>query len=251
METLLSKAKDRIRLSSDTLKIFALIIMLIDHADYGLLHLYLANNAFTIDPNLYTKLNNVYQYGRNVGRLAFPIFAFLLVEGFFHTRNVWKYAGRLAVFALVSELPFDYGLYQEIFHDDHQNVMLSLLIGLLTMIALDYIKKLPGYSDALQAVLFICVSVAAMDIAQLTHCDYGWKGPLLVIVLYFLHEVHPFRLIAGAAAICWEKFAPISFLILYFYDVTKKPSKKLKYFFYIAYPAHLILIYFIGRLLRI
>lgn len=246
MNTTLSSVKDKIRLSSDSLKIFAIIIMLIDHADYGLLHLYLVNNSFTLDPNLYTKLNKIYEYGRNTGRLAFPIFAFLLVEGFFHTKSKLKYAIRLAIFAIVSEIPFNLALYQEVWHDSHQNVMLSLFIGLLAMIAFDYVKKLPGYSDVLRIVLYICISVAAMDIGQLTKCDYSFKAPLLIIVLYFLHEYHPFRLLGGAAAICWEKFAPISFLLLYFYDDSKKPSKKLKYFFYIFYPAHLILIYLIG-----
>ena len=243
--------KEKIRFSADSLKLIAIIIMFVDHAAYGLLHLYLQNNAFTIDPNLYTKYNNVYNGMRDFGRIAFPIFAFFLVEGFFHTRNVYKYALRLGIFAVISEIPFDLGLYQQIGYDNHQNVMMTLFIGLVTMIILDYIKKLPGYSDILRAILYICVSIAAMDIGQLTHCDYRWKGIMVIIVLYFAHQYNPFRLIAGSAAICWEKFAPIAFLLLFFYDESKKPSRKLKYVFYLFYPVHLIIIYIIGTCLNL
>lgn len=243
--------KNKIRLSVDNLKFIAIIIMFIDHAAYGLLHLYMQNHSFDIDPDFYTKLNKTYEYMRNFGRIAFPIFAFFLVEGFYHTKNVYKYALRLGLFAIISEIPFDLGMYQQIIYNKHQNVMLTLFIGLVTMIIFDYIKKIPGYSDALRAVLYICVSIAAMDIGQLTYTDYKWKGVMLVIVLYFVHEYNPFRLIAGSAAICWEKFAPIAFLLIYFYDETKRPSHKLKYVFYCFYPVHLLIIYFIGVALHL
>jgi len=236
----------RIKLSSDNLKIIAIISMIIDHLAFGLLHLYLQKNSFSLEPNTFTRLNTVYDVLRDIGRTAFPIFAFFLVEGFFHTRNVKKYALRLALFALISEVPFDLAFYQTTYYPEHQNVMLSLLIGLITLMLFDYIKKLPEYSTVLRVVLYICVSAAAMDLAQLLYCDYKWKGILLIIVLYFFHEAKHFKLIAGAAVVSWKKFAPISFLFLYFYDETKKPSRKMKYIFYAFYPAHLLLIYFIA-----
>ena len=91
-ETNLSNKKPNILcLSSDLLKIIAAVAMLIDHASFGILHAYLLNNAMSILPQTYTKLNNLYEYGRSIGRLAMPIFAFFIMEGFLRTSNIKKY----------------------------------------------------------------------------------------------------------------------------------------------------------------
>ena len=81
-------------LPADVIKLIAIVSMLIDHTG-AILQSYLT-------PELYELM-------RGIGRLAFPLFAFFIVEGFLHTRSVGKYLLRLSVFALISELPFDYG----------------------------------------------------------------------------------------------------------------------------------------------
>ncbi|NLC03985.1 MAG: TraX protein, partial [Tissierellia bacterium] len=91
------------------LKIIALISMVIDH--YGAI--------FQSGIDIY----------RIIGRLAFPIYAFLLVEGYTHTRDVKKYGRRLLIFALVSELPFDLAFYGKLSFT-HQNIFFTLFIGL-------------------------------------------------------------------------------------------------------------------------
>lgn len=242
-----SKIINKVKLSSDILKAIACLLMFIDHFAFGVIYQYLMNNMMSIDPETYTKINKCYDIMRNFGRMAFPIYAFLLVEGFFHTRSVLKYALRLAVTAAITEVIFDLALYRQSFYKDHQSVMVTLLISLLAIWGIDYVNKIMGLSVYLKAILILCISAAAMQIGQITLCDYKWHGVLSVILIYLLHEMRPAALLVGAASFSWEKFAPISFFILYFYDENKKPNPALKYVFYLFYPVHLLIIYLIGR----
>ena len=112
-------------LSGSTLKLIAIVTMFIDH---------LGVVAFE------TQISNYmvpYYIMRLIGRLAFPIFCFLLVEGFFHTRDVKKYALRLLVFAFISEIPFDLAFNRQMFYWRHQNVFFTLFIGLLVIALLE------------------------------------------------------------------------------------------------------------------
>ena len=221
--------------------------MLIDHTGFGIIHAYLMRNAMSILPQSYTKLNDIYEVCRDVGRLAMPIFTFFIVEGFLRTSNLKKYCLRLFIFALISEIPFDLGLYNSFFYTDHQNVLFTFVIGLLMLMSVRYLNKtIVGLSDWVKGLALIAAVVAFADVAYLLKCDYSFKGIILMAVLYFLRECKSLRLLAGAATFSWEKFAPISFLLLYFYDPDKKP--RLKYFFYAFYPLHLLLICVINRL---
>lgn len=233
--------KEKIKLSSDTLKIIAIIFMFIDHAAYSIINMYLVEFFDRISPDQYTSLHNLYSVLRGIGRLAFPIFAFFLVEGFFRTRNVFKYALRLTILAVISEIPFNLGLYHQVLYTGHQNVMFTLLIGLLTMWLCSYLIKQP-FSTPLLVFLCLCVSAAAISISQYANVDYSWKGITLIMSIYFVRVLGGQGLLAGAAAAStFEKFAPLSFILLYFYDPEKKP--KLKYLFYFFYPVHLLIIY--------
>lgn len=241
-----------IRISADAYKMLACIIMLIDHAAFGLLHLYLNNHAFDILPDDYTKLNKLYVSLNSVGRTAFPIFAFFIVEGFFHTKNVTKYIIRLFLFGIISEVPFDLGLYQSVWYPDHQNVMFSLCLGLVTIWAVDYIiHKIMGLETILKVILVLAITASSMQLAQILHFDYRWHTAPLMLFIYLFHELREAALLSGAAIMSYEKFAPIAFAILYFYDETVKPSRRLKYVFYLFYPAHLLIIYLIGYALAL
>jgi hypothetical protein len=92
---------------------------------------------------------------RLIGRLAFPIFCFLLIEGFLHTRNIWKYAIRLGVFALISEIPFDLAFHGKFFYFQYQNVFFTLLIGLLVMIGFKTIADKAGDKKWLPALAVV------------------------------------------------------------------------------------------------
>ena len=146
-------------LSSSALKVIALISMTVDHIAY-----YLMDHGTLL-----------YDVMRTVGRMAFPIFAFLLVEGYDHTRSTRKYALNLLAFALISEIP-----WWLLNHDNTHNVFFTLLLGL---IAIEGIKKL-GKKPLLWAVLMITICTIAMFL----HVDYEYSGILLI---YAFHIFQP------------------------------------------------------------
>lgn len=237
-----------IHLSCNVLKLIACVIMAFDHFSYGLIHNYLKIHGMDLLPETYTKLNNIHEVCRGVGRIAFPIFCFFLVEGFIRTRNVYKYAARLAVFAVISEIPFDLGLYGRMFYWDHQNIILTFLIALVMMMILKFLEENSwGLSSFVVFLAKICTVIALADVAYLIHADYSWKCMLLVAVLYLFRGAGALRFIAGAAATSWEKYAPFSFILLYFYDPEIRP--RFKYAFYLFYPVHLFIVYLIARLI--
>lgn len=236
-----------IRLTGDTLKFIAAFCMLIDHASFGILHYYLSVRYMDILPHTYTILNNIFEACRGIGRIAFPIFAFFLVEGYIHTGNLKKYIGRMFLFALISEIPFDLGNYHKVIYIDHQNVLFTFFFGLITLYIIDYINdKIIGLSQTEKILCIICNIAAFCELTNLLHTDYSFKGIILISILYLLRTNKPLKLLSGAAIFSYAKFAPIAFLLLYLHDSSQKP--RFKYFFYLFYPAHLILIYLVGSL---
>ena len=246
MDTNTFSANNRIRLSCDALKLIACILMFIDHFGYGVIHNYMISHAMDILPDDYKALNSAYEICRGVGRLAFPIFCFFIVEGFLRTRSVFKYIVRLAVFAVLSEIPFDLGLYGVPFRWEHQNVILTFLIALVMLVVIRYLENnVWGLSRTLIYFTCVCAVIAFADVAYILNTDYSWKCMLITAVLYLTRGTGAFRYLAGAAATCWEKYGPISFLLLYFYDPEVHP--KHKYVFYLFYPLHLLFIYLLAK----
>ncbi|MDF2941534.1 MAG: hypothetical protein K0S01_392 [Herbinix sp.] len=141
----MTEIKERRGISGSTLKLIAIITMLIDHTAATIIDRTLvARGMGSLDSSNVQAVQdffvqNAFLYGldgvmRLIGRLGFPLFCFLLVEGFQHTHNKWKYAVRLAIFALVSEIPFDLAFTGKFYYPNYQNVFFTLLIGLLVMI---------------------------------------------------------------------------------------------------------------------
>lgn len=168
---------------------------------------------------------------RSIGRISFPIFCFLLVEGFLHTGNLQKYFRRLAVFALLSEIPFDLA-FSEYWYDPYaQNIFFTLLLGLLAMTCLRRFgdRSLPGILLALGCVL----------LGEVLRVDYGGFGVALILIFYLLRERKVLRTAAGALSLCWENPAPLAMVPLWFYNGERGRSLP-KYFFYAFYPVHLL-----------
>ncbi|MBR5943619.1 MAG: conjugal transfer protein TraX, partial [Lachnospiraceae bacterium] len=114
-----------------TLKIIAIVAMFIDHFAAIFVQGYYYSVSATAEPPQNVEI--IMTVMRAIGRFGFPIFAFLLVEGFTHTRSVKKYALNLGIFALISELPFNLGFMGVLFYPYYQNVFFTLLLGLLCL----------------------------------------------------------------------------------------------------------------------
>ena len=248
MEEKVAKHPAFIRLSCTMLKIIACIAMLTDHVGYGIIRYYYRFHSDDIMPETFKAYNRAYDICNGIGRVAFPIFAFFLVEGFMRTRSVAKYALRLLIFALISEVPFDLGLFKDVTYDDHQNIMITFFIAIIMLSVIKYLTENSlGLSRPVLVLAVICTVIAFSDISVILKCDYSWKCMLLVSVLYLTRTLGSFRLVAGSAATSWEQYAPIAFVLLYFYDPEQPP--KYKYAFYVFYPLHLLVIYALSRLI--
>lgn len=242
-------------ISGSTLKIIALITMLIDHVGAVVVLRVMFDNAAQmgfagkiLDDGFY----DLYRVMRNIGRIAFPIYCFLLVEGFRRTKNKIKYVLRLGVFALISEIPFDLALSSRMFAFSYQNVFFTLLIGLLTMLAMEALEHMlrkrqdAGVGNIPALVLYpayIAVLVVGAFAAELLHADYGAKGIICIVVLYFFRGNKITQALAGACAFLWEAYASLAFIPIALYNGER--GLKLKYVFYIFYPLHLLVLYLI------
>ena len=227
---------------ASVLKWIALVSMLVDHAAVSVLYRAIyapaAKAGLSYAPSLY----RIYRVMRGFGRLAFPIYCFLLVEGFVYTKNIRKYMLRLAVFALISEIPFNLGLHSSFWYSEKQNVYFTLLIGLAVVYLL--------YRFDRQLILQMFSVAVGCLIAHVMHTDYGWSGILLISSLYYFRKRDPLQYLGGAIAICRTKFqlpAMLAFPLMALYNGER--GRQWKYFFYAAYPAHLLLFYAVSRLL--
>lgn len=220
-------------ISGSTLKLIAIVSMLIDHIGAAVLEKGLLRSQLAAsDSAFYNKISDIDRILRLIGRPAFPIFCFLLVEGFLHTKNAKKYALRLFLFALISEIPFDLAIYGSPVTWNAQNVFFTLLIGLLVMMACTHFSK----NVWVQSLIF-ALGLAA---GYLLRTDYGFKGVLLIEILYFFRYDRINQCIAGAIAFSWELPAPLAFLPIFIYN--GKRGLSLKYFFYLFYPVHLLIL---------
>jgi len=145
--------------SGTALKTIACITMLVDHIgasciEAGILTPGLDAGTLSQDTLSAYPLYRLDMVLRFTGRLAFPLFCFLLVEGFVHTHNVKGYLGRLVLFGLLSEVPFDLAFFRTPFYPGAQNVYWTLALGVLAMAGLKRFEKengLPGWQGLVWA----------------------------------------------------------------------------------------------------
>lgn len=233
-------------LSGSTLKLIAVVSMLIDHVGAGILGRMLILGVSAGVPMEGSLLYSVYSGMRLIGRIAFPIYIFLLIEGMQKTGNRRKYAIRLGIFALISEIPFDLAFHGKWLEFSYQNIFFTLFIGLLTIITIDRLGRL-FTNTLMRLVLLVSVTALGAWIAESLHTDYGAIGILCIVVIYGFSYHKTLQLIAGSLVFLWEVTAPLAFIPIYYYN--GKRGLKLKYTFYLFYPFHLLVIYLIARAL--
>lgn len=238
MDTRLIPPRARI-LSGSVLKLMAVILMLIDHAG-----VVIAARCPMVDVlTLFGRTRNLYEIMRFLGRMAFPLFAFLLVEGFLHTRNKLRYALRLGVCALLSEIPFDLAIYTRLWNWQHQNVFFTLLFGFLGLWALEAFRG-KGWRQLLSLV-------ALFSLALFSRCDYGLKGYCFILLLYLLREAPVPRAVVGCGCLSSTWHGGLAFVPIAFYNGRRGfiRNRFLQYAFYLFYPAHLLLLYVVKGLI--
>ena len=180
------------QVTSFVLKIIAIISMLIDHASVALY------------PLIPTNMNYLYEIGRTVGRTAFPLFCFMIVEGFYHTRNKLRYLGSLILLAIISELPFDAVFVSNELRVEYssQNVFFTLARGLTAIIILDFTnKKVHSFITVQKNILMMVICnllniFLQLFIIQLIYvpvsainADYGGSGFELILLIYYFEKI--------------------------------------------------------------
>ena len=249
-------------ISGSTLKMIAVITMLIDHFAAGVLGRYMsmrgADYVDWSDMAAYEQwmkqnesLMQAYSIMRDIGRVAFPIYCFLLIEGFIHTKSRMKYAGRLLLFAFISEIPFDL-LFRGSFMDfSYQNVFFTLFFGMLAMMGMDWAAKREN-PLAVKVLLTIASAGVCMLAAKLMLTDYAELGVLCIIIMFLLRKNRELQIAAGSCSFLFflnEMAAPYAFISIAMYN--GKRGWKMKYFFYLFYPIHLLLLYLLCNVLGI
>lgn len=234
--------------------------------------LHLLAMALMLSDHMWATLPLPYEWMTNIGRLAFPIFAFMTAEGYAHTKNLKKYAGRLLVCALISEIPFNLMMGGELFYPYHQNVIWTFLIGLGAMYLLDTVrKKLPVLAAVLLGAVIV---IAAAVLGYAAMVDYYGAGVLTVLTFYLLRgDKHWQRLLRLAAL--W--FINVKLLGGYYFELSLfghtvevvqqglallalipielyrgrqgYHSKAFQYFCYGFYPVHMAVLVLISSLL--
>lgn len=148
-------------LSGSALKVIAMICMVIDH-----IALYLMEHGTVL-----------YETMRCIGRIAFPVFAFLIAEGFIHTRSRYRYFFTLLGFAVISEIPW----YLLNGADGTHNVIFTLALGVATLMVLENLLQR-------SMVLGFLWTLGMAGIASWLGVDYEWRG-IIVIVIFYLFNV--------------------------------------------------------------
>ena len=223
-------------LSGSALKLLAIFSMLVDHLAAFLW----AGQPWCMAPlfSIGTHPISAYTLMRMFGRIAFPLFAFLIVEGFIHTSSRKRYGIRLLAFAIISEIPWNLVHTGTLLYPG-QNVFFTLFLGYLGLCS---IERFTGSKLVWSLIGLLAVSV-------LLRADYGCVGYGFILLLYALRNQEIVRAIIGCCVLGGRWIAGIAFIPIAMYNGERGfiKGKAGKYFFYLFYPLHLLVIYFLRQ----
>lgn len=238
-------APSRFDISAAVLHILAMVLMLMDH--------------------LWATLLPAQDWLTCAGRVAFPIFAFMSVEGYFHTHNFKKYAQRMLLFAVLSEIPFDLMYGGTWFYPVHQNVIWTLLMGLLGIHLMETVRK----KQKLWIYVLVSAGVVAAGgiLGTLCMVDYYGVGVLTVFIFYFFRGrkwwcllgqllalywvnvqmlgglMYPIQLFGMEFELCQQGLALLALLPIWLYRGRQGyHSKPFQYACYAFYPVHMLIL---------
>lgn len=221
--------------------------------------------AFMLMDHLWATLLPAQEWLTCVGRIAFPIFAFMAVEGYFHTHNLKKYLLRMLIFAVISEVPFDLMYGGTWFYPVHQNVIWTLMMGLVGIHLMETVRK--KKSTFVYILVSAIVVILGGLLGTLSMVDYYGIGVLTVFIFYFFRErkwwcllgqllalywvnvellgglMYPIRLFGMEFELCQQGLALLALLPIWLYRGRQGyHSKPFQYFCYAFYPIHMLVI---------
>ena len=223
-------------MSSFALHIIAMIFMLCDHMWATILD---------------------YEWLTCIGRIAFPIFAFLITEGYIHTSNINKYIKRMVIFAIITEIPFNLMVSASPIYPFHQNVLWTFVISLLTLKYLNF----DNVKNSFKSILIILLSII---IATVTMCDYFGAGVMMVVGFYIFRKSkflqllmmiyvnmiliqgysYPIDIAGYTYYFPQQGFAVLSLIFIWLYNGKQGyHAKWFKIFCYAFYPLHMLILY--------
>ena len=243
--------KRKLDLTSRALHILAMTFMLMDH--------------------MWATVFSDYQWLTQVGRIAYPIFAFMLVEGFVHTSNFKKYMGRMLIFAVITEIPFNLMVADTVFYPYHQNVLWTFVIALLLM----YINELAKKKDKWWLTLITAAATCLIGyiLGIVTFSDYNGPGVLMVLIFYFFRGRNWWNYVLQLVAMYYINFellrgltinvelfghsfelvqqglALLALPFIWLYQGRRgKKTKAFQYFCYAFYPMHMLVLWFVMKI---
>lgn len=220
------------------IKIIAVITMFLDHVKYAI-------------PDTQCFLTQYF------GRIAFPLFAFFIAEGLAYTKDRKKYITRMTIFAIISQIPFM--LFKSLFSNSFMfNVMFTFLLAMIEIYILEFFEKQTELPNFLKYIIIIFTLFSILFCGNYMPVDYRWFGIATVWIFYLLREKKILKLVLYAITVVIYylyrngfiianvdfisvlfTISPILIILLY----NGKQGKKLKYFFYLFYPVHMLILY--------
>lgn len=218
-------------LSGAQLKYIAFTTMLIDHVNKALIYPNLNGGILLVISDIFDIL----------GRIAFPIFIFLLIEGYFRTTNRWKYLGMLLLFGIISEIPYDMFTTASYFEPNWNNIMFTLALVLIIIWSIDTLKEKMGVR---WRILWYFISAVIVGVgclsAMILGLDYEYHAVLIGYFLYIFHEKPVWAIPFCFLAMYKEPWALLGFGLTLTYNGERgKQNKTVNYLFY---PVHLFVL---------